>query len=158
MIRRLVGQRACLEYAAGLIAEMPGPVLEVGLGKGRTYDHLRRLLPERDIYAFDREIHCFPECRPDERHLFLGKFHDTLPTARERIRAPAVLANCDFGKADAAADAELARWLGPAVAPLLAAGGYVISDQPLSVTGWISLSLPEDAEEGRIHLYRTAGA
>ena len=39
----------------------------------------------------------------------------------------------------------------------MTAGGYVISDQPLSVAGWISLSLPEDAEEGRIHLYRTPG-
>ena len=29
----------------GLVARLPGPVLEVGLGNGRTYDHLRELLP-----------------------------------------------------------------------------------------------------------------
>lgn len=158
MIRRLEGQRACLELVAGLVAEMPGPVLEVGLGKGRTYDHLRRLLPERDIYVFDREIHCFPECVPDDAHLFLGEFRDTLPAARARIGAPAVLANCDFGKADPAADAALAAWLGPEVATLMAPGGYVLSDQPLEVAGWRTLPLPAGAEEGRIHFYRTPEA
>ena len=156
MIRRLAGQRACLDHVAGLIEDIPGPVLEVGLGKGRTYDHLRRLLPGRDIYVFDREIHCFPECIPDARHLLLGNFHDTLPTALERIGAPAVLANCDFGKADPARDAELAAWLGPALAGLMAPGAYVISDQSLSVAGWAALTLPDGAEQGRIHLYRTA--
>ena len=40
----------------------------------------------------------------------------------------------------------------------MTAGGYVIFDQPLSIAGWISLSLPEDAEEGCIRLDRTAEA
>ena len=51
-IRRLEAQRACLEYAAGQIRDLPGPVLELGLGNGRTYDHLRELLPEREIFVF----------------------------------------------------------------------------------------------------------
>lgn len=157
MIRRLTGQRACLERVAGLIADSPGPVLEVGLGKGRTYDHLRRLLPKREIYVFDRAIHCHPDCVPDDRHLFLGEFDETLPGALERIGARPVLANCDFGRAKPAADAKLAAWLGPAVGALMAPGGYVISDQRLEVAGWQTLPLPEGAEEGRIHLYRVPG-
>jgi hypothetical protein len=157
MIRRLRGQRACLEQVAGLIAGSPGPVLEVGLGKGRTYDHLRRLLPDRDIYVFDRAVHCPPDCVPDDAHLLLGEFIDTLPGALERVGARPVLANCDFGKANPAADAELAAWLGPTVGALMAPGGYVISDQPLEVEGWETLPLPEGAEEGRIHLYRVPG-
>ena len=44
-IRRLEAQRACLALAAGRIGGLPGPVLELGLGNGRTYDHLRELLP-----------------------------------------------------------------------------------------------------------------
>ncbi|MGH6887075.1 MAG: class I SAM-dependent methyltransferase, partial [Geminicoccales bacterium] len=42
-IRRLEAQRACLDLAAARIADLPGPVLELGLGNGRTYDHLREL-------------------------------------------------------------------------------------------------------------------
>ena len=56
VIRRLAAQRACLEAAARLIAELPGPVLEVGLGNGRTFDHLREILPGREIFALDRRI------------------------------------------------------------------------------------------------------
>ncbi len=155
MIRRLSGQRACLEHAIALTAQMPGPYLEVGLGKGRTYDHVRRLVPERQIYVFDREIPCFPECVPDDEHLFLGEFGDTLPRALERLGRTAVLANCDFGRAKPEADAELAAWLGPMVAQFVVPGGYVLSDQPLSVPGWKTLALPEGAEAGRINFYRT---
>ena len=53
---------------------------------------------------------------PDEDHLFLGEFGDTLPRALERLGRTAVLANCDFGRAKPKADAELAAWLGPMVA------------------------------------------
>lgn len=154
MIRRLGGQRACLEHVVPRLAGMPGPLLEVGLGKGRTYDHLRRLAPEREIYVFDREIHCFPECRPDEAHLLLGEFDDTLPRALEALGRTVVFANCDFGKADRAADAKLAAWLGPMLARFVVPGGYVLSDQPLEVAGWRSQPLPEGAEAGRVHLYR----
>jgi hypothetical protein len=154
MIRRLSGQQACLEHVATLVADMPGPVLEVGLGKGRTYDHLRRLLPEREIYAFDREVHAFKDCIPPDDRLFLGEFHATIPAALERFRGQVALANADFGRSDAAADAELAAWLGPKLSALVRDGGYVLSDQPLSVDRLVPQALPDGAEEGRIHFYR----
>ena len=55
-IRRLEAQRACLDRAAALIAGIDGAVLELGLGNGRTYDHLRELFQApnvhwRDIYG-----------------------------------------------------------------------------------------------------------
>ncbi len=53
-IRRMLAQRACLNWAAEAVAGIAGPVLELGLGNGRTYDHLRELLPEREIYVFER--------------------------------------------------------------------------------------------------------
>ena len=53
-IRRLEAQRACLDRAAALVRGVPGPVLELGLGNGRTYDHLRARLPGRDIFVFER--------------------------------------------------------------------------------------------------------
>ena len=55
-IRRMQGQRDCLNRAAELIAGIPGPVLELGLGNGRTYDHLKEILPDREIFVFDRRI------------------------------------------------------------------------------------------------------
>ena len=54
-IRRLEAQRACLNRAAALISGIDGIVLELGLGNGRTYDHLRELFPDRDIYVCERQ-------------------------------------------------------------------------------------------------------
>ena len=64
-IRRLEAQRACLDHAARAIAGLPGPVLELGLGNGRTYDHLRELLPEREIFVFERQLAAHPASMPD---------------------------------------------------------------------------------------------
>lgn len=49
MIRRLQAQRATLEHAAERVSEHEGVALEFGLGNGRTYDHMRHILPGRDI-------------------------------------------------------------------------------------------------------------
>ena len=154
MIRRLKGQQACLDRIAARLAEVPGPVLEIGLGKGRTYDHLRRLLPEREIYVFDREIHAFKDCIPPDDRLYLGEFHATIPKALTRFRGEVALANADFGRSDAEADAALAAWLGPQLAAFVRPGGYVLSDQPLAHQRLRALALPDGAEEGRIHLYQ----
>ena len=83
-IRRLQAQQACLELAIARIAELPGPVLELGLGNGRTYDHLRELLPGREIFVFEREVRAHPADRPDRHHLFLGDFRETLASAGQR--------------------------------------------------------------------------
>ncbi len=153
-IHRLTAQRACLDAAALAIGDRPGPVLEVGLGNGRTYDHLRERLPGRDIFVFERQVAAHPDCVPDQAHLLLGDFRDTLPAALARLGAPAVLAHCDFGSGDAAATAALAVWLAPALTGLLADGAVVASDQPLEAAGLTPLDLPEAVAPGRYHLYR----
>src|SRR5215211_6470077 len=91
-IRRLEAQRACLDHAVQLIAGMPGHALELGLGNGRTYDHLRSRLTGRDIYVFDRRVAAHPDCVPPADRLFLGDFLDTLPLAARRLGATSVLA------------------------------------------------------------------
>ena len=123
MIARLTAQRACLELAAALIADMPGPVAELGLGKARTYDHLVRLFPARAVYAFDRGIHCPPEAVPPAERLVLGEFEATLPGALELLRAAPVLVHVDMGTADRAGDAGPARRVGALLANLIAPGG-----------------------------------
>jgi hypothetical protein len=158
-IRRLEAQRALLGHVAKAVAARPGPVLEVGLGNGRSYDHLRGLLPGREIFAFDRAVAAHPDCIPDARHLLLGDLRDTLPAARARIGAPAVLAHLDIGSGDAAATAALAAAVAPLILPLLSQGALVASDQPLSTPGLRPLELPAGVAPGRYYLYeRTADA
>jgi hypothetical protein len=153
-INRVTAQRDCLNAAAQAIQGLPGPVLEIGLGNGRTYDHLMSLLPARDIFAFDRQLNAHPKSVPDVARLILGEFTVTLPTVLDKIGAKAALAHADFGSGDANATAQLAAWLGPALVPLMAPGGIVASDQPLQVSTWRALPLPASVREGRYFLYR----
>jgi hypothetical protein len=127
------------------VADLPGPVLELGLGKGRTYDHLRRLLPEREIFVFDRTLHAPAPYVPDSSHLILGELTETLSAASARIGGPAAFAHADIGTSDRDADAPLAARVGAALAGLMRPGGVVLSDRDLAVPGWRTLELPAGA-------------
>jgi hypothetical protein len=153
-IRRIAAQRACLDQAARLLAGEDGPVLELGLGNGRTFDHLRERFPGRDIYVFDREIAAHPACVPDQAHARLGDFRDTLPAFAREGRAKAVLAHADIGSPDRARDAALAAWLGPALAPLMAPGAIVATDRALTTVDWQELPLPDGVAPGDYFMYR----
>ncbi len=144
MIARLTAQRDHLAVAATAIRDVPGPVLEIGLGKGRTYDHLRRLLPDRDIYAFDGSVHAPARLVPDPDHLFVGDFRETLETAAGRL-PPAALAHADFGSEDRSRDAAQAEWLGPLIGRLMAPGGIVVSDRKLVAERWTPVDCPSGA-------------
>ncbi len=63
-IRRLEAQRTVLNWAASAIEGKDGIVLELGLGNGRTYDHLRELLPDRAIHVFERNPQPNPRSMP----------------------------------------------------------------------------------------------
>lgn len=153
-IRRLSAQRDCIDFAAQAIREIAGPVLEFGLGNGRTYDHLRERLPDRDIYVFDRRIAAHPACVPPEEFMFLGDIRDTLPTAAQTIGAKAALAHLDIGTGDKAASADMAAWLGPMLEPLLADGAIVVADQALAVAAFKAAEPPASVPPGRYFIYR----
>ena len=153
-IRRLEAQRACLNRVAEEIRDLPGPVLELGLGNGRTYDHLRELLPEREIFVFEREVAAHPDCIPDERHLYRGDFHDTLPAAAARFAGQVALVHADIGSANPERDARLAAFVAGHLPALLRPGGIVASDRDVGVAGARPLALPEDLAPGVYHLYR----
>lgn len=153
-LRRILAQRDCLDHAARLIAELNGPVIELGLGNGRTFDHLRALLPEREMFAFDRRNAADPASAPDGAHLVLGDFRDTLPQAIKHIGQPAALAHCDFGTGDPERNAVLATVLAPLLVPLLARGAVVVSDQPLEHPSLAPEALPNGVEPGRYFIYR----
>lgn len=155
LLFRLEAQHRCLNWAFGEIAGRPGPVFEFGLGHGRTYDHMRRHLPGRDIFVFDREIDCFPDCTPDAEHLILGKLSDTLPEARYRFGGKAVLVNSDVGTYDEAINAEIAEVVSGALPALLAPGAIVLSDLPLTLAGARALPLPQEVRSERYFMYRS---
>jgi hypothetical protein len=154
VIRRLEAQRACLNRAAEMIHDLPGPVLELGLGNGRTYDHLREILPEREIFVFERRVAAHPDCVPDAAHLLLGDIHQTLPAAVARFGPSVALVHSDMGTGDAESNRRLAGFLAARLPGLLRPGGVVISDQDVSLEGCAALALPEGVKPGRYFIFQ----
>lgn len=149
-IRRLEAQRHCLGEAAARAQAIPGIVLELGLGNGRTYDHLREICAGREIYVFDRQVAAHPDCIPPADHLFLGDFTDTLPAALARLgHQSAAFIHVDLGSGDAAASQALASAIAPQVSALMASGGILVSDQPMPAPGLGALPLPDGVKPGR---------
>ncbi|SLN17857.1 class I SAM-dependent methyltransferase [Oceanibacterium hippocampi] len=157
-IRRVTAQRDCLNRAVALADGLEGVVLELGLGNGRTYDHLREVAGPREIFVFERRVAAHPDCIPDDDHLFTGDFRESFPRAEARLAGRAALVHGDFGSGDRQATAALARWIGPAMLPFLAPGAIVVTDQPLSVAALVPLPLPDGVEPGRYHMWRYEAA
>ena len=153
-IRRLEAQRACLDRAAELIRGIDGPVLELGLGNGRTYDHLRTLFPDREIYVCERQVAAHPDCVPPPERLILGDMRETLLAARAWLGGRVALAHFDVGTGDARANLMLAAELAPRIVPLLRAGAVLVSDPPVEAAALDALPLPDGVSPGRYHLYR----
>src|SRR3954453_8479373 len=156
-IRRLEAQRACLDATPGWIGGIEGPILELGLGNGRTYDHLRGLHPTREIYVFERRPAAHPHCTPDPEHLILGDIRTTLPTVLHRLPGRAALAHNDLGTGDARGNAELAAWLAVTLPPLVQPSGVVLSDQGLDDPLLRPEPLPGRLPADRYFLYRRLG-
>jgi hypothetical protein len=153
-IRRMLAQRACLNWAAEAVADVPGPVLELGLGNGRTYDHLRELLPEREIYVFEREIRAHAVSLPPEKFLILGDIEHTLVSAATRLPAKAALAHVDLGTSDALAYEALALQMGILLKQLMSPDGVIVSNVILQAAGLKSLDTPIGVKPGRYFIYR----
>lgn len=148
-IRRLEAQRLCLGDAAARSAKLGGVVLELGLGNGRTFDHLREICAGREIYVFDRQVAAHPDCIPAPDRLFLGDFTATLPEALQRLGATASFVHVDLGSGDAAASAALAQAITPQVAALMAPGAVLVSDQLMAAASLAALPLPAGVKPGR---------
>lgn len=143
MIARLSMQRACLDHAANALARTEGIVLEVGLGKARSFDHLRGLFPDRTLFAFDFEVHAPKRLVPPPETLFLGDFRETLPKAYDMLGASAALVHADIGSRDREADARLTAQVAPIIDALLVSGGMVLTDRAMEGARWQALALPE---------------
>ena len=153
-IRRLEAQRACLDRAAELVEGVDGSVLELGLGNGRTYDHLRSLFPDRAIYVCERQVAAHPLCVPPPEMLILGDMRETLTAARGWLEGRIALAHFDAGTGDAAANHALAAELTSSIVPLLCVGAVLATDPSIDCPDLEMLPLPEGITSGRYHLYR----
>jgi hypothetical protein len=155
VIRRLTAQRDLLDWAAAGIAGTPGLVLELGLGNGRTYDHLRDRLPDRDIYVFERAPAAHPDCMPPPDRLLVGDIFETLPAFRRQFgEGSAALVHADIGTGDQEANRRLAARLSPLVEPLLAPGGLLLADRRFDLPNCTDISAEAGVAEGRYFAFR----
>jgi hypothetical protein len=155
-IARMQAQRDCLNFLKPAIDKLRGPIFEVGLGNGRTYDHLRDLFPGRDIYVFERQVAAHPECVPPDDRLFLGEARRSIPDAARKLGAVAALIHTDLGTGDHAANTAMGQWLGPALDALAAPGCWVLANQPLEVRRWQRQPDPPGVPKNRYFLYRVS--
>jgi S-adenosylmethionine-dependent methyltransferase len=151
MLRRLAAQRDGLTWAAAQIAGTPGDALDLGLGNGRTYDHLREILPGRRIWVIDRVLQCHPSCVPPKADFLEGEAEPTLRQLADMSDGIA-LAHYDFGFGIKEKDIAEAARLSPLVAAVMRPGGLIVSGQPL--VGFEALDGPGGIAPGRYMFYR----
>ena len=152
MLRRLSAQRDGLNWAAEQIAALQGDVLDMGLGNGRTYDHLREILPDRRIWVMDRVLQCHPSCIPPEQDFLQGEAEPML----DRLAADGTqfaMAHYDFGRGIKHEDVEEASRLSPLIARVMQPNGLIVSGQPL--VGFEQVSGPDTIARDRYLFYRT---
>ncbi|MBR9864774.1 MAG: hypothetical protein GYB24_15150 [Rhodobacteraceae bacterium] len=152
MLRRFTAQRDGLNWAAKLVESHAGDGLDMGLGNGRTYDHMRETMPDRRIWVMDRVLQCHPSCVPPELDFLQGEAEEGLARLAE-MDAKIVLAHYDFGYGVKEEDVAEAARLSPLIAKVMVPGGMIVSGQPLE--GFDQVQGPEHIAPDRYYFYRT---
>lgn len=153
-IARMVSQRACIDHALALTAHMEGPVFELGLGNGRTFDHIRANVMERDIFVFERAVASNPSSTPREDQLVLGDVFETLPMMLAKHGPIASFAHADLGGHNLKKNDEFARAISPAIEAVMAPGGIMVSSDVMYFEKLVELPRPDGAVEGRAFTYQ----
>ncbi|WP_223424816.1 class I SAM-dependent methyltransferase [Tateyamaria pelophila] len=151
MRRRLTAQIDGINWAADQIKGIDGDVLEMGLGNGRTYDHLRQEIKGRRIWVIDRILECHPSCVPPEADFLQGEAEDILQRMAGEGKQMA-LAHYDFGFGVKELDVQEGAKLSPFIAAVMVSGGLVLSQQPL--VGLEQISGPETIAPDRYLFFR----
>jgi len=149
----MVSQRACLNFAAQKTAALDGPVFELGLGNGRTFDHMREIMPDRDIYVFDRHVESNPASTPEPEQMILGDVRETAGQALKRFGANAILIHADLGGHNLEKNDRFAREISQSLEPLLGRGGIFISSDKMYFENLEEMPIPDGAVKGRCFLY-----
>lgn len=151
-LRRLTAQRDGLNWAASQITGVAGDALELGLGNGRSYDHMRATITGRRIWVIDRALNCHPSCTPPAEDFLEGDARDMLCRLFDQNTRLAI-AHYDFGIGVRDLDVGEATALSPFIARVMAPGGVVMSSQPL--VGFFRVDGPQDISPDRYWFYRT---
>ncbi|WP_299726975.1 class I SAM-dependent methyltransferase [uncultured Tateyamaria sp.] len=151
MRRRLTAQIDGINWAAQQIRETPGDVLEMGLGNGRTFDHLRQEIPDRRIWVIDRVLKPHPSCVPPAQDFLQGEAEDMLRKLAGHGHRMA-LAHYDFGHGVKELDVAEGGALSPLIADVMTPGGLVLSQQPL--IGLEQIKGPDTIDPERYLFYR----
>ena len=152
MLRRLAAQRDGLNWAVEQTADLQGDALDLGLGNGRTYDHLREILPNRRIWVIDRVLQCHPSCTPPDADFLQGEAEPMLQKLVD-MGAKIVMAHYDFGFGIKEKDVAEAARLSPLIAKVMQPGGMIVSGQPL--VGFEQIAGPDSIAPDRYLFYRT---
>ena len=151
---RLQAQILCLNWAFEQIKSTPGVIIEIGLGLGRTYQHTRRYLPEREMVVFEREVHSYEDCTPPDNEIIVGDITSTLVENANRFKGKAALINSDVGSFDKKTNREKAAHLNQLLLPYLGNNTIVLSDLELDLQGCTTMALPGNARKNSYYLYK----
>jgi len=152
MLRRFAAQRDGLNWAAEQTADLAGDALDLGLGNGRTYDHMREVMPDRRIWVIDRVLQCHPSCTPPEADFLMGEAEPMLQKLVDN-NARIIMAHYDFGFGIKEKDVAEAARLSPLIASIMLPGGMIVSGQPL--VGMEQIKGPDSIAPDRYLFYRT---
>ena len=133
-IAQKTAQRDSLDYAARRLRGLPGVILEVGFGKGRSYSHLRAAFPDHEIVCFDRKDHAHPGWGPPPGQMVLGELGEVLarPALAARLHGRVLLAHLDLARGDEVGG-EIQTLVARHVNPWLRPEGLILSDRPVAL-------------------------
>ena len=154
LTHRFLTQQAALNRAIELIGDLDGIVVELGLGKGRSFDHLRERLPGRDIYVFDYELSCESELAPPPAFCVFGDIAETLPDFCRRFAGQAALIHSDIGTRHREADMPLVNFVADHLTVLIRKDGVIASDRPMVGKAWVALPWVREMTHFPYYMYR----
>lgn len=156
-ITRLLMQKCLLDHLCAdlnaTLDTLPGPVIELGLGNGRTYHHLREKIAGRRILAFDRDLGAHPASHPPPGDLIIGDISQTGAAYAREHGAHAALVHADLGNGRPEYDAKLRGWLPQVAHALTRPGGRFVTSTQISHPGLVAQPLPPEAPSYDYFIY-----
>ena len=151
MMRRLAAQKTGLEWCVEQTEKIKGDFVEIGLGNGRSYDHIREIAPNKKIWVLDRILQCHPSCVPPEDSFLQGEANEVMiQMKKDNIRI--ALTHYDFGVGIKDKDEAEAAALSPLIKDIMVEDGLLMSCQPL--VGFKQIEGPAEIPAGRYYFYK----
>jgi hypothetical protein len=157
LVRRMQTQRAVLNLAIDRVksAGLDGSIVELGLGSGRTFDHLRENFPGRTLVTFDWQMEATKDCFPEKNQFIKGEILKTFPKFAQGKNSTCCLLHIDIGTRDRQRDRELYSSLCESIVSILCENGLLVSDREFSHSSLEGVDTSQHQVEGWVYyLYR----